>query len=148
MRSFAALFPEIAARETLVLRIAAGQELPAGEYGFCEMYCSDPECDCRRVLLTVHGVNEHADWAVINYGWEPAAFYAQWARCPPDYAARMTRPMLDRCHEQSPYAPVLLCKLSLRLPSRVYDRRFAEHYQLFKKRLLFLTRSGRLPVDW
>jgi hypothetical protein len=27
--------------------------VPADEYGLVEHYCSDPKCDCRRVMLSV-----------------------------------------------------------------------------------------------
>ncbi len=38
----------------LVLHVQQqGLPLPPGEYGFFEWYCTEDDCDCRRVLLQV-----------------------------------------------------------------------------------------------
>jgi hypothetical protein len=148
MRSFDALFEELGARDTFVLQVRNDDTLPDDDYRFCECYCADPRCDCRRVLFCVHGQLSQQQWAVINWGWASARFYAEWARCGFLNAQRMRRPMLDGLHEQSPIAPVLLERLAPVLAQPAYRKLVAEHYRLFKKRLVFLTRSGRLPDGW
>jgi len=27
--------------------------IPDGEYGFVELYCDEPDCDCRRVVIDI-----------------------------------------------------------------------------------------------
>src|SRR5438094_9660002 len=56
MSAFGLRFPDVAARETRVVTSLEPQEgLPAGNYGFLELYRDDPACDCRRVLLQSAG---------------------------------------------------------------------------------------------
>lgn len=46
-------FPEVAKGETHSITISPASEfgLPPDDYGFLEMYCDEPGCDCRRVLI-------------------------------------------------------------------------------------------------
>jgi len=62
--------PEIAARETRSITVPPGSPfgLPAGEYGFLEMYCNEPGCDCRRVLFYVIARDRPGVQAVIGWG--------------------------------------------------------------------------------
>ncbi len=53
LSSFRHLFPEVARREVCVLRVEEHPSIPPGEYALSEAYCIDPDCDCRRVMLTV-----------------------------------------------------------------------------------------------
>jgi hypothetical protein len=46
-------FPKLAETETRVLTILPGDAsgLPPDSYGFCEMFCDERGCDCRRVFF-------------------------------------------------------------------------------------------------
>ncbi len=45
-------FPELGAtRNSAPLPSPPRQELPRGEYGFLELYCDEPGCDCRRMMI-------------------------------------------------------------------------------------------------
>lgn len=73
-------FPDLGVRETriVVLEQAVGQ-LPADRHAFLEMHCTDPACDCRRVLLQVRTERDMDKvLATINYGWESLEFYTVW----------------------------------------------------------------------
>ena len=72
MAPFFSRFPELAARETRTIRLLEPHAaLPAGEYGFLELYCNEPTCDCRRVLFQVCRADlPNKVLATINYGWE------------------------------------------------------------------------------
>ena len=48
MTPFMERFPELGACETRSVTIANRDDLPNGEYGFIELYCNEPDCDCRR----------------------------------------------------------------------------------------------------
>ena len=80
MAPFFSRFPELAARETRTIKLLEPHAgLPAGEYGFLELYCNEPTCDCRRVLFQVCRADRpNKVLATINYGWESEDFYAQW----------------------------------------------------------------------
>ena len=112
--------------------------LPAGEYGFCEHYCEDPGCDCRLALLIVHRNDSPQEWAAIGYGWEPPTYYKNWGPCTLREARRMSLPLLDQAHEQSPYAPLLLRAFAEIILDDEYKKRLARHYQIFKEGIRML----------
>lgn len=49
MTAFFTQFPDLAVKETRVATLTGQPGLPDGEYGFLELYCDDPACDCWRV---------------------------------------------------------------------------------------------------
>jgi hypothetical protein len=64
------------AHEVRTVAITKSPQLPDGEYSFIDTYCSDPACDCRKTMIQV--MHEGKLVSIINYGWEPAAFYQNW----------------------------------------------------------------------
>ena len=46
-------FPDLAEKETRSIFIFKSGDLPPGQYGFLELFCDDPKCDCRRVVISV-----------------------------------------------------------------------------------------------
>src|SRR2546428_12515041 len=81
MIPFMERFPELGARETRSVTVPQRQDLPEGEYGFVELYCNQPGCDCRRVMIDVlrPETGWSKVWATISYGWESLDFYRPWA---------------------------------------------------------------------
>jgi len=67
--------PEIAKSETRTVTILheGDYDLPAGSYGFLEMFCNEPGCDCRRVFFCVVSEKLNRIEAYIAYGWETQA---------------------------------------------------------------------------
>jgi hypothetical protein len=127
-------FPELGARETRALRVSGRKELPDGDYGFLELYCDEPGCDCRRVMIDVlREDTEDKIWATLNYGWENLEFYRQWGRCSSDREARaMKGPVLDPLNPQTQYSRVLLERFRIFLQSPDYVQRLKQHYQMFR----------------
>ena len=68
--AFQELFPQIASRETRIITVLPGAKLgvPDGEYEFHEMFCDEPDCDCRRVFFTVLCSTQVGAQAVIAWG--------------------------------------------------------------------------------
>jgi len=64
------------AHQVRTVRITQSPQLPDGEYSFIDTYCSDPGCDCRKTMIQV--MQEGRLVSIINFGWEPAAFYQNW----------------------------------------------------------------------
>jgi len=78
MVAYQQYFPESRHDKTEVLTLhSAKGELPAGEYLFVDMYCTDEDCDCRRAMIKVLN-NRGRLQATLSYGWENKAFYAKW----------------------------------------------------------------------
>src|SRR5438045_726096 len=137
MSAFWARFPEVAARETRVLTSLYPQEgLPAGSYGFLELYCDDPACDCRRVLLQVRTEREPNNLlATINYGWESLAFYTKWLYGDREGAREIKAAWLDPLNPQSRFAPTLLRLFqAVALADKKYIERLKCHYRMFKEK--------------
>jgi hypothetical protein len=130
------LCPDIAKSETRSITVPPGANLglPAGEYLFAEMFCNEPNCDCRRVIFSVISSNSNRTVAVIDWGWENIAFYRRWLRdIDPSMAEEMQGPGLNRLSEQSKLAPLLLeLARNALLADPAYVDRIKRHYALFR----------------
>lgn len=72
MVPFAERFPDLGRLETRTALVGPGHaELPEDEYAFVENYCTDPSCDCRRVVIAVLSARQRAQVATINYAFDP-----------------------------------------------------------------------------
>lgn len=81
MVPFHTRFRDLAAREMRSATVRGMPGIPDGEYGFLELYCDEPDCDCRRVVIyVVSPTTGSKTWATINYGWENVEFYEKWMR--------------------------------------------------------------------
>jgi hypothetical protein len=133
MLAFFERFGDLAFEETRVVTVPPGKAVPAGVYGLLEYYCTDDDCDCRRVIIKV--VSEHsADkvWATISYGWEGAAFYRKWSPGT-EGAAEWSGPTLDPLNPQSAHAGAFLSLFKhVVLQDKSYVDRLKRHYTMFK----------------
>jgi hypothetical protein len=134
MTPFLQRFPGLGARETRSVTVTGRNDLPDGDYGFIELYCNVPHCDCRRVMVVVlrpdTGWNQF--WATLKYGWESLEFYRKWAGAPGWDRGSWQGPFLDPLAAQTRYAPALLDLFKLLLESPGYVERLKTHYQLFR----------------
>ena len=64
------------AHQVRTVSIKRSPHLPDGEYSFIDMYCTDPECDCRKTMIQV--MHNKKLVSIINFGWESATFYERW----------------------------------------------------------------------
>ncbi|WP_430754815.1 SEC-C metal-binding domain-containing protein [Magnetovirga frankeli] len=64
------------AHRVRTVTLVDSQELPDGEYSFIDMYCDEPDCDCRKTMIQVQHNGKPV--AIINFGWESADYYRQW----------------------------------------------------------------------
>ena len=142
MIPFVERFRELGIRETRSVIIADRDELSAGEYGFFEFYCNEPECDCRRVIICVlrpeTGWGEV--WATIGYGWESLDFYRDWSHGHSD-PVEMKGPYLDPLNVQTDSSPALLDIFRSMIESPEYVERLKTHYRMFRDSL------GKGPGD-
>jgi len=132
-------FPEIAERETRSItipkRLSSG--LPAGEYGFLEMYCDERGCDCRRVFFYVISPPKKEPLAVVAYGWESPEFYARWiGNDDPETIEELQGPILNMCSPQSSLAPAVLELVrDVLLQDELYVERLKTHYRMFRDKV-------------
>jgi len=136
MAPFFSRFPEVAAQETRSVKLLEPHAgLPAGEYGFLELYCNEPTCDCRRVIFQVCRADQPDKvLATIHYGWESEDFYAKWLRGDREMAREMAGASLDPLNPQSKASPALLEVFrGIMLQDRAYIARLRRHYRMFKR---------------
>ncbi|MBK8975033.1 MAG: SEC-C domain-containing protein [Planctomycetes bacterium] len=130
-------FRDLADRETRTIIRLHGSEPgpPAGHYAFLEMFCDEPGCDCRRVLLWVIDTANGRCEAVINFGWEDASFYAAWLReDDPDMVAELKGPALHLGPAQGRHADAFLdLAQQLVLRDTAYVARIQRHYAMFRE---------------
>lgn len=139
-----ARLPEIGKAETRSVTVHNWTGVPDGEYGFLELYCDDPKCDCRRVCVqVVRRDSGPTVWATISYGWESLAFYEQWTK-DKELARHSQGIWLDPLNTQSPYAAGLLHLFNHVLQDENYAARLQKHYELFKADL---RKAGRLVAQ-
>jgi hypothetical protein len=129
-------FPKVAERETRTITVMPGSYtgLPAGDYGFLEMYCDERGCDCRRVLFSVFSRSGGRLEAVIAWGWEDTDFYAKWLTySDPSVVAELKGPALNIGSPQGRLAPAILKLVQdVLLVDRDYIERIKRHYQMFR----------------
>jgi hypothetical protein len=134
MEPFLSRFTSVALRETISLTLRGGEPGdPVGEFAFVEFYCTDPACDCRRVVLQVWAKGDpKLVRATINFGWEPEEFYLKTFPNPND-VRDIVDASLDPLNRQSGDSAYFLnfFREHVRGNPR-YRERFKRHYELFK----------------
>jgi len=134
------LFPDMAGKETRTITVFGDRSktgLPPGEYAFCEMFCDEPGCDCRRVFFYVLASFRRGPEAIIAWGWESQEFYANWfPHADPEAIAGLMGPCLNIGSPQSELArPILDLVRSVLLKDKAYVERIKRHYQLFRAKI-------------
>lgn len=144
------ILPEVAMKETRSITVPPHNQfgVPTGEYGFVELYCTDADCDCRRVCIAVRSKATNSTVAVIFYGWESLDYYTKWFNKgkkiplnemePLDQAAvhYMHGIHLSNSDHQSEIAPVMLKMLESYLrEEKTYAKRLKRHYDLVRAKV-------------
>ena len=133
------LFPAIAEAETRTIRVfdEPGTGLPPGSYAFCEMFCNDQGCDCRRVFFYVVSSFREGPEAVIAWGWEPPEFYAKWLHDDDaDMIAEIIGPSLNLGSPETELADGILDLVrNVLLQDDLYVERVKRHYRQFRNKI-------------
>lgn len=121
---FVLLFPQQGEAETRTITFADHAVLPGGQYALVDSYCTDPACDCQRVMINV------VSWQQTRRGYLASIGYGF------DRDADMAGPYLDPLNPQSEYAEALLEIVSTMLEHDAgYVRRLQAHYRQVKEAL-------------
>jgi hypothetical protein len=136
---FHRVFPEIAAEESRLLAIEADGKpgaVPKGEYYFLESYCTNPDCDCERVLIDVVE-KQRGVLAGISYYFNPPSSSSPAHADDPN-------PSLEPSHRQSVYAEAALAMFVDAIRDKEYTDRLRRHYRMVKSAgRFFLDSAGR-----
>jgi preprotein translocase subunit SecA len=71
MVQFGTLFREVEEHEIRSIVVDGQEGLPDGTFAFVELYCREPGCDCRRVMINVLDLERKRHIATINHGFDP-----------------------------------------------------------------------------
>ena len=139
---FVEQFPELGWKETRSVTVLPMNSygLPVDEYGLVEAYCSDKDCDCRRVFLNIASRKKEEIIAVVTYGWETEAFYQKWfGGIDNEISRQAVKEMvglgLNAASPQSKYANAALKLVEDLLQDPNYVARLKRHYQMFKEKV-------------
>ncbi|MBI5366618.1 MAG: SEC-C domain-containing protein [Planctomycetes bacterium] len=120
MVPFYVAYPEVAPNETRVVTPYSHPRLGGETFAFVEVYCADPECDCRRLMINVIRDSDKAHVATVSWAFDKGA---------PDRG-----PFLDPLNAQSALAKDLLALVSHVLASDPdYCARLERHYRMMKE---------------
>ena len=124
MLAFHLMFPEIGTDETRTLTVPPGGAggIPPGEYALLEFYCTDPKCDCRRVILRVLRRDPPGQVATISHAFLPLA----------KHDADLGQTFLDPINPQSRLSPLLLELFREVALTPDYEARLKRHYRMVK----------------
>lgn len=143
----------VAQRETGLLHCENHPDIPNGIYALFEMYCTEPDCDCRQVLVLVLPTSGSGDvLAAITFGWEPTDFYHRWLDHVPHGFGAKEEPwsganMLPG-GDCSLHAEAFLRAFRLLVRNRESINRYKRHYRLFRKTCGASVRRTRRNKCW
>jgi hypothetical protein len=123
MMPFHVLFLDVAQDECRTLTPINHETLPQRTFLLMELYCVEPRCDCRRVMLNVMDTEAHTHVATINHAFEPPK--------PPFDDEGQT--FLDPINPQSPMSEALLDVFEEMIANDAsYQARLERHYAMWK----------------
>lgn len=121
MMAFDHVFWDVAKRDSRAIQTVDGTGSPA-TFVFREFYCTEPGCDCRRVVLHIHWVEAKRVAASINYAFEPSR-----RRSEPQIS-------LDPLNPQSEHSSALLTLfIEMLAKDREFRERLHRHYAMWKQ---------------
>ncbi len=122
---FVHLLPDLALAEMRTFAVHGYPGLPDDEYALLEAYCTDPRCDCRRVMLNVVARRDAEEGRMSYLASISYAF---------DRRAEFPGPALDPLNPQSEYAHnILEIVAQILAKDTAYVARLKRHYQLAKQ---------------
>lgn len=96
--------------------------IPDGHYEFFEYYCTDINCDCKKVIINVISYDPNKSWVSIHYGWGSDKYMSGFQLDPRSTNNPISKEFLE------------LYKEMIRRDKR-YAARIEKHYSQFKERM-------------
>jgi hypothetical protein len=147
---FKELFPEIDRQETRFITSPEGDpDFPADQYGLLEMYCTDIDCDCRRVMLSIVSSKSGKHHCTINFGWEPRSYYEQWMGSrEKEVIDDLKGPCRNMLGPDSELSDMILEMVeNTALKDKKYVERLERHYKMFKDKINAGSHQGQKPFS-
>ena len=122
LEPFHRFFPDVAQAEVRSVHVIDDPIIPPGDYAIIESYCTEPDCDCERVMLNVVEP-ERGIVASISFALNPAKIPG-WFDEP--------NPFLDPLNPQSAYAFAVLDLVEELALDEEYLERLKRHNQMVR----------------
>ncbi|MEI6434603.1 MAG: SEC-C metal-binding domain-containing protein [Bacteroidota bacterium] len=137
-------FPEIAEKESRTIQVFNDPKLAGDHFLLMELFCDEPKCDCRRVMLNVFSLKRKSIVAVINFGWESEKFYENWFGSKDKKLIRELRgPSINDLSERTDITKKIFEHVKLTLENHIFVQRIKLHYVFFREHIEKLA-SGEL----
>lgn len=138
--AFDTFFPEIARKETRCIQIFDDPELVGDLFILMELFCDEPKCDCRRVMLNVISEKRRKPVAVINFGWEKEIFYKNWfGKYDKEIIHELKGPSINMLSQYTDITKKIFEQVKMTLEDGFYIKRLIEHYVMFREHIENLT---------
>jgi hypothetical protein len=134
--AFYTYFPDIAEKETRCIQIFNDLELAGDKFILVELFCDEPKCDCRRVMLNVISENRRKPVAVINFGWEKELFYKKWyGKYDREMIHELKGPSINTLSQRTDITDKIFDRVKVTLEDDFYVKRIIEHYIMFREHI-------------
>ncbi len=131
---FQEYFPELGAAETRCLQILDDPQLAGDKFAFIELFCDEPGCDCRRVMLNIFSDGRKRSVGTINFGWETEKFYENWyGGYDKEIIGDMKGPCINRLGVYTNITEKMFGHVKKILTQKEYVDRLKRHYDIFKE---------------
>ena len=111
------------------------KHIPEGNYGFVELFCDTPDCDCRTAMIHIMTVEPVVKlWAALRYGWEPRKFYRDWMGEKNELTEQLPGAFIDTMVSPNNLAAQEFLSVFTNMiqNDKQYANRIETHYQMYR----------------
>lgn len=132
LTNFLFKYPKIAEKELMGFnKLSNEKNIPKGEYLIHEMYCTDIDCDCRRVCFCIIWDNGKSYY--LDYWFETTSFYKKFFFWDSKLAEEATWLSVNELQWNPAESELMLDTMKEVLNDKKYVKRLKKHYNLMKK---------------
>lgn len=111
------------------------KHIPEGNYGFVELFCDTPDCDCRTAMIHIMTMEPVKLWASLRYGWEPRKFYRDWMGERNELTEQLPGAFIDVMSSPNNLAAEEFLSVFTNMikNDKQYANRIETHYQMYRE---------------
>lgn len=117
--------------------------LSKGEYSLIENFCTDIECDCRKVMINVIDEKRETIIGTIGFGWEDKKYYTDWIYGDKKLGKAMTGAYIEIGGVQTGKEGECLVIVKDALKDKEYVEEIKRRYTAFRKFVLYATYENK-----
>jgi len=145
--AFSTIFPEIAEKETRCIQFSNDPELAGDLFILMELFCDEPKCDCRRVMINVLSENRRQLVAIINFGWEKEIFYTNWfGSYDKEILHDLKGPSINILSPLTDITVNIFERVKMVFQDDFYVKRLIDHYTMFREHIENLATESTVSI--